>query len=66
MYLLDEKGIPQLKLKSGERIFSIPDTKKIIKLAKKAITDKDLIKLGSEVANMIYIQDTNEPEYVTE
>ena len=67
MHILDSKGDTQIVLEGGERIFSIPNTKILIKFAKKA----DLMKndnaykaLGKRVFKFLTIQDSNPVEYV--
>jgi uncharacterized membrane protein (UPF0127 family) len=67
LYLLDDKGEHQMKLKGGERIFSRIKTKELVKLAKvanKSKSDKDYFNLGKVIANELYKQDyVNKPEY---
>jgi len=68
MTILDEKGKPQMELEGGERIFSIKDTKYLIKLAQKAKAskaDSDYIKLAEAALLMIKNQDEREPEFTT-
>lgn len=67
MHILDSDGNIQISLEGGERIFSIPNTKILIKFAKKA----DLMKndnaykaLGKRVFKFLTIQDNNPVEYV--
>ena len=38
MLVLDSEGKPQMELEGGERIFSRPNTKTLIKFAKKAVS----------------------------
>lgn len=64
IYLLDEVGEVQHELAGRERIFSIKDSLKLIKLVNKANSDNDYKKLGLAILNMIDIQDTNPDEYV--
>lgn len=67
MYVLDENGKTQMELEGGERIFSRPDTKILIKFAKKAYSsgkDSDYKALGKRVFKFLNKQDSNEPEYV--
>lgn len=68
MIVLKEDGTPQMDLDGGERIFSRPNTKTLIKFAKKAKTtksDKDYKALGKRVFKFIEVQDNAEPEYVS-
>lgn len=67
MYVLDSNGESQMSLDGGERIFSRPNTKTLIKFAKKAIMtdlDKDYKALGTRVFKFINTQDENDPEHV--
>lgn len=67
MYILNEHGEPQMTLEGGERIFSRPDTKKLVKFAKKAKrTEKnsDYRLLGNRLFKFMKIQDSNPKEYV--
>lgn len=67
MMVLNVDGTPQMELEGGERIFSRPNTKILIKFAKKAAAsnkDSDYKALGERVFKFISVQDENEPEYV--
>lgn len=67
MLVIGPKGEIQGELKGGERIFSRPHTKTLIKLqkkAKKSKTDADYKRLGKKIFQYINIQDKQEPEYV--
>lgn len=67
MLVLDSEGNSQMTLDGGERIFSIKNTKILIKFAKKSTAtqkDNDFKALGSRVFKFLKVQDTNEPEYV--
>ena len=67
MYILDENGEVQMTLEGGERIFSRPDTKKLIKFAKKANRTKkesDYRLLSNRLFKFIDVQENNKPEYV--
>lgn len=67
MLVLDSEGKPQMELEGGERIFSRPNTKILIKFAKKAAStdnDNDYKNLGKRVFKFLQVQETNEPEYV--
>jgi hypothetical protein len=69
MKVLKEDGSIQMELEGGERIFSRPNTKTLVKFAKKAYAtrqDKDYKALGKRVFKFLDIQDSNEPEYVNE
>lgn len=68
MVVLNEDGTPQMELEGGERIFSRPNTKILIKFAKKAAAtkkDSDYKALGKRVFKFLTVQDENEPEYVS-
>ena len=67
MLVLKEDGTPQMELEGGERIFSRPNTKILLKFAKRAYAtkqDKDYKALGKRIFKFLDIQDSNEPEYV--
>lgn len=67
MVVLNEQGQPQMELEGGERIFSRPNTKTLIKFAKKAnATQKetDYRALGKRVFKFLKQQDERDPEYV--
>jgi hypothetical protein len=67
MYVLNENGDVQMELKSGERIFSRPHTKTLIKFAKKSSVtnkDSDYRLLGNRLFKFLDIQFETEPEYV--
>jgi uncharacterized membrane protein (UPF0127 family) len=67
MAVLDENGDPQMELDGGERIFSRPNTKILIKFAKKAYStemDKDYKALGKRVFKFLKKQDDTDPEYI--
>lgn len=67
MKVLAPDGSTQMELEGGERIFSIKDTKKLIRFAKKADAskeDKDYKALGKRLFKFLAIQDSNKPEYV--
>lgn len=67
MMVLNENGIPQMELDGGERIFSRPNTKTLIKFAKKAYAtnkESDYKALGKRVFKFLETQEKNEPEYV--
>lgn len=69
MYVIGEDGKPQMELFGGERIFSIPSTKIIIKKAKKAYkekTDSAYRSLGKYVFKEMNAQDSRGKEYVKE
>lgn len=56
MVLLDHKGLPQMHMEGGERIFSRVSTKQIIELASKANDEESLYKLGEAVYKEIKAQ----------
>lgn len=67
MIVLNENGTSQIELEGGERIFSRPNTKTLIRFAKKAIyskKDNDFKALGKRVFKFLETQDNNEAEYV--
>ena len=67
MQVIGSDGQVQMEIEGGERIFSIPNTKKLVELAKKAYeskSDEDYKKLGKTVFEFLHTQDTNEPDYV--
>lgn len=49
MFLLDHKGIPQMKMQGGEIIWSRKDTANIVSAAMKADDDDGLLELGKIV-----------------
>ncbi len=68
MKILGSDGGTQMELEGGERIFSRPNSKILIKFAKKAAAtdkDNDYVNLGKRVFKFLDIQESNEPEYVT-
>ena len=67
MMVLDSEGKPQMTLDGGERIFSIKNTKVLIKFAKKASVsnkDNDYKALGKRVFKFLEVQDSTPAEYV--
>lgn len=67
MMVLNENGQTQMELAGGERIFSRPNTKLLIKFAKKAASsnrDSDFKALGKRVFKFLKQQDEREPEFV--
>lgn len=67
MLVLDSEGKPQMELSGGERIFSRPHTKVLIRFAKKAAvlnTDNSYKALGKRMFKFLDIQENTEPEYV--
>lgn len=67
MIVLDSEGKPQMTLDGGERIFSIKNTKVLIKFAKKASVsnkDNDYKALGKRVFKFLDLQDSTPAEYV--
>lgn len=67
MYVLNEDGTPQMELAGGERIFSRPNTKTLVKFAKKASAtnkDSDYKALGKRLFKFLKVQNDAEPEYV--
>ena len=69
LYILSEDGTVQHELDSGCRIFSIANSRTLIRMAKRADKsklDKDYKALGRKVFEYLEIQDNRQPEYVTE
>ena len=67
MMVLNSGGEVQMTLEGDERIFSRPNTKILIKFAKKAATtnnDNDYKNVGKRVFKFLEIQAGNKPEYV--
>ena len=67
MLVLNSEGKSQMELEGGERIFSRPKTKILIKYAKKAVStgnENDFKKLGDRLFKFLQVQNENEPEYV--
>ena len=67
MKVLAPDGSTQMELEGGERIFSRPNTKTLIKFAKKAVStgnDNDYKKLGDRLFKFLQVQDSNPAEYV--
>ncbi len=68
MMVLNEHGETQMELDGGERIFSRPNTKTLIKMANKAYNSKkesDYKALGNKVFKFLEQQDKNTPQYVS-
>lgn len=68
MKVLGSNGEAQYELWGSERIFSRPNTKTLIRMAKKADltkSDSDYKRLGNKMFKYIEQQDTRKPEYVT-
>lgn len=67
MYVYGSDGNIQAEIVGGERIFSITNTKTLIRMAKRAYTTKkesDYKRLGKKIFEYLSIQDSNTPEYV--
>lgn len=67
MYVYGSDGEVQAILQGSERIFSIKNTKTLIRMAKRAYTTKkesDYKRLGKKLFEYLHTQDTNEPDYV--
>lgn len=67
MYVYGSDGEVQAILQGSERIFSIVNTKTLVRMAKKAYTTKkesDYKRLGKKIFEYLHTQDTNTPEYV--
>lgn len=67
MLVLDEQGNSQMDLEGGERIFSRPNTKTLIRMARRAAKselDKDYKALGRKVFAYLKKQDSNPEDTV--
>lgn len=67
MYVYGSDGEVQAILQGSERIFSIKNTKTLVRMAKRAYTTKkesDYKRLGKKLFEYLHTQDTNNPEYV--
>lgn len=67
MYVYGSDGEVQAILQGSERIFSIVNTKTLVRMAKRAYTTKkesDYKRLGKKIFEYLRKQDSNEPEYV--
>ena len=67
MYVYGSDGNIQAEIVGGERIFSIKNTKTLVRMAKRAYTTKkesDYKRLGKKLFEYLHTQDTNEAEYV--
>ena len=67
MLVLNSGGEVQMELDGGERIFSRPHTKTLIKFAKKAAAtnnDNDYKALGKRMFKFLQVQENTDPEYV--
>lgn len=68
MQVLGSDGSIQMQLKGGERIFSRPNTKMLLKWAKqsyKSNNSSDYMRLGRLLFKYLDKQDNREPEYVS-
>lgn len=67
MYVYGSDGEVQALLIGGERIFSIVNTRTLVRMAKRAYTtnkESDYKRLGKKIFEYLRTQDNNEPEYV--
>jgi uncharacterized membrane protein (UPF0127 family) len=67
MHILDENGKKIYAMQGGERVFSRPNTQRLLELARiadESKSDADYLKLGKTIKKYIEIQDGREPEYV--
>lgn len=67
MLVLDSEGNSQMELDGGERIFSRPHTKILIRFAKKAFAsdkDNDYKNLGKRLFKFLQAQEDTPAEYV--
>ena len=65
LQVLDHEGKVISNIDMGARIFSRPHTKLLVETAKKGDDPENLKELGRLLVEMIYKQDTQEPEYST-
>lgn len=69
MLVLDEQGNVQMTLEGGERIFSRPSTKRLIKAAIKAYkneSEAEYRRVGRIIFKELEAQDSRDPEYLNE
>lgn len=67
MLVIGPDGGVQMRLEGGERIFSRPNTKTLVSMAKRAYTkqsDASYRALGKKIFKFLDQQDNNKPEYV--
>jgi uncharacterized membrane protein (UPF0127 family) len=67
LLVVGPEGDTQMELKGGERIFSRPNTKTLVKLAKRAYDsedESDYKRLGKKVFKYLEIQNNKESDYV--
>lgn len=67
MLVLNSGGEVQMELDGGERIFSRPHTKSLVKFAKKAAAtgnENDYKALGKRMFKFLQVQSETDPEYV--
>ena len=67
MHVIGSDGTSQFELLGGERIFSRPNTRILVKGARRAYKskkDSDYKHLGKQVFKYLKIQDNNDPSYV--
>jgi len=67
MYIIGSDGKPQMELEGGERIFSRPNTKTLINMARRAYMSKkesDYKRLGKKLFEYLKQQDERPAEYV--
>lgn len=67
LLVIGPKGDVQVELKGGERIFSRPNTKTLVRLSKRAHkskSDADYKALGRKVLKYLQIQNNKEEDYV--
>lgn len=66
MVQLSSDGKVETVMTGSQRIYSRPDTKKMIEMAKACKTQGDLFRLGAFVYEATKRQDAAEPEYTAE
>ena len=67
MHVVGPDGDTQMELQGGERIFSRPNTKTLLRLAKRAWkskSDTDYKRLGKKVFQYLHVQNNKEDDYV--
>lgn len=68
-YIYGSDGNVQAEIVGGERIFSIKNTKTLIRMAKRAYATKsetNYKRLGKKIFEYLHTQDSNEPDYVSQ
>jgi len=69
MHIIGSDGESQMEIEAGERIFSRPNTKTLVNMARRAYMskkDSDYKRLGKKLFEYLKTQDNRKPEYVEE